>query len=67
MVDPIHWDVKLPHWIESGDKITLHMPSEELRKLSNDKNIRFCDKMYGVIELGDPAKIKSSNTVPLAK
>ena len=66
MMDPLHWDVRLPYWLESGDVITLHMPAIELRRLNEEKNIEF-EKMFGYVELGDSSKVKSTNSVPLAK
>ena len=64
VVEPVHWDPKLPCWIEPGQSLTFHAPADELRSAHVEKEIPF-KKMKPWVEFGDGTRIHSKSSVPL--
>lgn len=64
VIDPIHWDPKLPRWIEPGETLNFHMPASEIREISKSQKVPF-SKMKPWVAFGDGSKVWSKKSVPL--
>ena len=61
----LNFNPALPRWLDPGEDVSFHIPSESIRTVSTDRNVPF-KRMHAFVGLGDGRTVSSKKPVPLS-